>query len=100
MATTKLSGTPVRADHCTAPLPPAAAAALRSLEFRLTVDPAIVRAVTRYEAASLRATELAKVAASGRMSDMDADSLAAAEDLMAASLATLAEAGALYLVAS
>lgn len=82
----------------TAPLPLSAESALRRLELRLTVPPAIVRAVTDYETAAVHAADLAAVAETGRMSDLDADSLAAAEDLMAASRATLAAASQLHLV--
>ncbi|WP_265560822.1 hypothetical protein [Streptomyces hygroscopicus] len=82
----------------TAPLPPAAVLALRSLELRLSVPAAVVRAVTEYETAAVHARQLAAVAESGGMSDLDADSLAVAEDLMAASRATLAQAGRLDLI--
>ncbi|MFB7500060.1 hypothetical protein ACFC09_36175 [Streptomyces sp. NPDC056161] len=79
-------------------LPPAALRAMRSLELRLTFPPQVVEAVARYEAAAVHARDLAAVAASGRMSDLDADSLAAAEDLMADARATLASAGQLRLI--
>lgn len=46
----------------------------------------------------MHARQLAAVAESGGMSDLDADSLAVAEDLMAASRATLAAAGQLHLI--
>ncbi|MCW7941651.1 hypothetical protein AAW14_06295 [Streptomyces hygroscopicus] len=72
--------------------------ALRSLELRLSVPAAVVRAVTEYETAAVHARQLAAVAESGGMSDLDADSLAVAEDLMAASRATLAQAGRLDLI--
>lgn len=88
-------------DHAaTEPLSPAAAGAVRRLELALahSIPAAVVRAVTQYEAAAVHARELAEVAASGRMTDLDADSLAAAEDLMAASRATLATAGQLHLI--
>lgn len=82
----------------TAPLPPAAAAALARLE-RSSIAPAVVRAVTVYEVASVRAMVLAGFAETGFMSDLDADSLAHAEDLMAGSRAILADAGQLHLLA-
>lgn len=82
----------------TAPLPLAAVSAMRRLELRLSVPAAVVRAVTKYETAAEQARRLAGVAASGRMSDLDADSLAAAEDVMSAARATLAAAGQLHLV--
>jgi len=101
MATRELTGAPERAEHMvTEPLSPAAAAAVRRLELALSlpVAPNVVRAVTQYEAAAVHAQELAALAASGRMSDLDADSLAAAEDLMAASRVALAAAGQLHLI--
>lgn len=55
-------------------------------------------AVTEYETAAMHAAQLAAVAESGRMTDLDADSLAAAEDLMAAAQARLADAGRLDLL--
>ena len=55
-------------------------------------------AVTQYETAAVHVVQLAALAAGGQMSDLDADSLAAAEDLMAAAWATLAKAGRLDLI--
>jgi hypothetical protein len=81
----------------TAPLPLAARAALARLEARLA-SPAVVRAVTVYETAATHAADLAAVAVSGRMTDLDADSLAAAEDMMAGSRAALTAAGLLHLI--
>lgn len=78
----------------TAPLPPPAAEALAAL---LPHFP-LVQAVAEYETAAEHARHLAAIAASGRMSDLDADSLAAAEDLMAGARATLAAAGRLDLI--
>jgi hypothetical protein len=98
---TQIVPAPQRADHpasrLTAPLPPAAVSAMRSLERRLAT-PAVVRAVTVYETAAVHAEYLGNVALSGRMSDLDAESLAVAEELMAGSRATLAAAGMLHLV--
>ncbi|MEU6365737.1 hypothetical protein ABZ876_08270 [Streptomyces sp. NPDC046931] len=78
----------------TASLPPAARTAMRRLELALTpsIPAVVIRAVTQYETAAVHAKELAAVAASGQMTDLDADSLAATEDLMAASKDTLAAA--------
>jgi hypothetical protein len=84
-------------DTPTAPLSPAAAAALARLE-RTSIAPAVVGAVTVYERAALHAVELSDLAAIGVLSDLDADSLAHAEDLMAGARATLAEAGRLDLI--
>jgi hypothetical protein len=89
--------TATRTARLTAPLPPAAVSAMRSLERRLAT-PAVVRAVTVYETAAVHAAELSNVAWTGNMSGLDADSLAAAEDLMAGSRATLAAAGMLHLI--
>jgi hypothetical protein len=98
LATTDLIGALRRIDRAvdetTAPLPPAAVAALARAESRLPV----VRAVTQYETAAVHAVQLAALAASGRMSDLDAESLAVAEDLMAAARKTLADAGRLDLI--
>jgi hypothetical protein len=63
-----------------------------------TLTPAVVRAVTVYETAAVHAEYLGNVALSGRMSDLDAESLAVAEELKAGSRATLAAAGMLHLV--
>ncbi|WP_333743527.1 hypothetical protein [Streptomyces ardesiacus] len=78
----------------TAPLPPEAAAALA----RALPHFPIVRAVAEYETAAVHAAQLAGLAESGRMSDLDARSLADAEDVMAAARTVLAEAGRLDLV--
>jgi hypothetical protein len=78
----------------TAPLPPAAIEALASLEASFP----IIRAVTQYETAAVRAAQLAALAESGRMTDLDAKSLAHAEDLMADAHARLSEAGCLDLI--
>ncbi|MYU20793.1 hypothetical protein [Streptomyces sp. SID8352] len=58
----------------------------------------LIQAATRYETAARRAAELAGLAKSGRLSDLDADSLAAAEDLMASAHTTLDQAGRLDLI--
>ncbi|MFF8589993.1 hypothetical protein ACF061_00895 [Streptomyces sp. NPDC015220] len=106
MATTDLIGTPVRAEHpatapvLTEPASPAAVAAMRRLGWALALpmNPDVVRAVTEYEVAAEHARDLAAVAASGRMTDLDADSLAAAVDLMAGARAVLADADLLDLI--
>lgn len=79
----------------TAPLPPAAVKALARIEAQFP----LIRAVTQYETAAVRAVQLAALAESGRMTDLDAKSLAHAEDLMADAHARLAEAGMLHLLA-
>jgi hypothetical protein len=65
---------------------------------RTSIAPAVVGAVTVYERAALHAVELSDLAAIGVLSDLDADSLAHAEDLMAGARAVLAEAGRLDLI--
>lgn len=101
MATRELTGAHERADHAvdtsTAPLPPAAAEALARLEHS-SVAPVIVEAVTRYETAALHVIELSDLALRGDLSDLDADSLAHAEDLKLGARAKLANAGRLDLV--
>lgn len=96
MATTDLIGAPKCADHPggTAPIPASAAVLLDGLlaEFRL------VRAVAQYETAAEHRAQLASLAESGRMTDLDADSLAAAEDIMTAARHVLADAGRLDLI--
>lgn len=62
------------------------------------VSLAVAEAVTRYETASVCAVQLAARAESGGLSDLDADSLAHAEDVMAGAKAVLAEAGMLHLL--
>lgn len=77
-----------------APLPPAAA----ELASRIELHFPLVQAVAQYETAAVHAVQLAALAESGRMSDLDADSLAHAEELMAGARATLASAGRLDLI--
>ena len=81
----------------TAPLPPAAADAMRRLELALAA-PAVVRAVTRYEIASARTAELSAAMDTRHLSGAEFDSLALAQDVMAESQATLAAAGQLHLI--
>jgi hypothetical protein len=78
----------------TAPLPPAAAEALAKLAPHFPV----VQAVTVYETAAVKAVQLAALAETGKLSDLDADSLAHAEDLMAGARQTIADAGMLDLI--
>lgn len=96
MATTDLIGAQTRTDHTgdTAPLPASALPALTRLESAFPV----VRAATVYETASVHAVQLAALAEADRLSDLDADSLAHAEELMAGARATLAAAGRLDLI--
>lgn len=95
MATKNSTGTPERADHAgTEPLP----AADSALASRIAAHFPLVEAVAVYETASVHVVQLAALAESGRLSDLDADSLAHAEDLMAGALATIAQAGRLDLV--
>ncbi|WP_432053702.1 hypothetical protein [Streptomyces sp. bgisy022] len=93
---TQIVQAPTSADHPgdTAPLTPAAAALLDGL---LAQFP-LVRAVAQYETAAERVTQLAPLAESGQMSDLDADSLAAAGDIMAAARTVLEAAGRLDLI--
>jgi len=78
----------------TAPLPPAAAEALAHA---LPHFP-LVQAVVEYETAAVHAAQLAAVAETGRMTDLDARSLADAEDVMAAAYTVLHTAGRLDLI--
>ena len=75
-------------------LPPESAAALA----RVLPHFPLVQAVAEYETAAVHAAQLAGLAESGRMSDLDARSLADAEDVMAAARTVLAEAGQLDLI--
>jgi hypothetical protein len=95
---TAITQLPTETPTPTAPLSPDARDAMRRLELRLTVPAAVVRAVTQYELAALRAGALAGEAARGVLSDLDADSLAHAEDLKLGARAALAKAGRLDLV--
>jgi hypothetical protein len=95
VATTKLIPASERADQAgAAPLPPAAAEALAKLESRFP----LIQAVTVYETAAVQVVQLAALAEADKLSDLDADSLAHAEDLMAGARKTLADAGRLDLI--
>ncbi|EFE65806.1 predicted protein [Streptomyces viridosporus ATCC 14672] len=96
MATTDLIGALERTDRegDTAPLPADAAALLD----RLQAEFPLVRAVAQYETAAVKAVQLAALAEADKMTDLDADSLAAAEDVMAAAREVLAAAGRLDLI--
>ncbi|MFJ9420726.1 hypothetical protein [Streptomyces sp. NPDC101249] len=76
---TQIVQAPPSAVSTTEPLPPAAAAAAAKLTARFPR----LDAAESYESAAVRAVQLAAVAETGHMSDLDADSLAHAEDLMA-----------------
>ncbi|WP_432130586.1 hypothetical protein [Streptomyces tendae] len=92
---TQIVPAPERAENAgTAPLPPKAASALAHA---LPHFP-IVRAVAEYETAAVHAAQLAGLAESGRMSDLNARSLADAEDVMAAAYTVLKNAGQLHLI--
>lgn len=98
MASVDSTGTLSRPDHPgfrpTAPLPAPAVDAVS----RIAVHFPVIEAVAVYETASVHVVQLAALAESGRLSDLDADSLAHAEDLMAGAKATLAKAGRLDLI--
>lgn len=93
--------TPLSVSRPTAPLPTLAAEALARLELRLA-PAGVAAAVVTYRKAALRVAalgELADLADAGiELSDMHADDLAHAEDLMAGARATLAKAGRLDLI--
>jgi hypothetical protein len=93
---TEIVQAPTSADHAgdTAPLPAAALSALARLHAAFPV----VQAVTVYETAAEHAAQLAARAETGHMSDLDADDLAHAEELMAGARATLHAAGRLDLI--
>lgn len=80
----------------TAPLPPAAEAALHRLE-RAFLPLPLIRAVTRYEIAAARYDEL--IARSAHtLSPAEFDSFQAAEQTLAESLGVLADARMLHLI--
>lgn len=81
----------------TEPLSPVALAAMHRIELALA-SPEIVRAVTRYEVASARTAELSTAMDSRNLSGAEFDSLILAQDVMAASQATLSAAGRLDLI--
>lgn len=91
MATKNSTATPARADHPTAPLSPAASAAVSRLE-RAFLPLHVVRAVTRYETAALRYDELIARPAS-QLSPAEFDAIGAAQQTMANEFGRLAEAG-------
>lgn len=94
---TQIVQAPTGAESITAPLPQPALDAMRRLELALAA-PEVVRAVTRYEVASARTAELSTAMDSRHLSGAEFDSLALAQDTMAASIAILAAAGQLHLV--
>lgn len=89
--------TPTRAPYPTAPLGPIATRLLARLEHAFP-HLAIVQAVTLHETAAVHAAQLAHEAAAGSLTDLEADDLAHAEDLMAGARTTLAQAGRLDLI--
>ncbi len=101
MATTDLSGALGRTQTArpTAPLPPAALDALRSLELKLTLPADIVRAVTRFETASVRSAELGEIMNSRDLTVAEFNALDDCTKTIAASVATLQAAGRLDLIA-
>lgn len=78
----------------TAPLPLAAIETLARIESHFP----LIQAVTVYETAAVHAVQLAALAEVDKLSDLDADSLAHAEDLMAGARQALAKAGRLDLI--
>jgi hypothetical protein len=95
MADMHSTSTLTRADHTgTAPLTPDAADALARAESRFP----LIRAVAQYETAALHAVQFAALAEAGKLTDLDADSLAAAEAMKDAARAVLAKAGRLDLI--
>jgi hypothetical protein len=98
---TTATPTPLSLSRPSAPLPSAALVAARLLDLRQCFPKPVVDAVAVYEAAGLRATELAARAVSVEgppLSDLDADDLVHAEDLMAGARAVLADVGFLHVV--
>lgn len=80
MATTDLSGAQTRTDNAAdEPLPEYLAAAVDKLGTRVQR----YQAASRYNTAASHAVQLAALAETGRMSDLDADDLAHSMDLMA-----------------
>lgn len=96
MTSTTASPAPELADRTgnTAPLAQSDA----ELASRIEAHFPLIQAVAQYETAAVHAVQLAALAESGGMTDLDADSLAHAEELMAGARATLADAGRLDLI--
>jgi hypothetical protein len=87
------------AERTTAPLPPAARDAMRRLELAFLPMPLpVVRAVARYEAATVRYDELIAKPASS-LTPAEFTSIGAAQQVIAEASAELAEAGRLDLIA-
>jgi hypothetical protein len=86
--------TTVETPTRTAPLTPAAVEALARLQSEFP----LIRAVAQDETAAEHAVQLAALAEAGRLTDLDADSLAAAEAMKDAARAQLADAGRLDLI--
>ncbi|MER6534337.1 hypothetical protein ABT215_11100 [Streptomyces sp900105755] len=80
MANTDLSGVQTRTDNAAdEPLPAYLSAAADKLAARFPH----LQAASRFQTAATHAVQLAALAETGAMSDLDADDLAHAEDLMA-----------------
>jgi hypothetical protein len=94
LATTDLIGAHERTR--TAPLPPAAEAALHGLD-RAFLPLPLIRAVTRYEIAAARYDELIARPAS-TLSPAEFDSIGVAQQTLAETFGVLAEAGRLDLI--
>ncbi|MET9150030.1 hypothetical protein ABZX82_01925 [Streptomyces griseoflavus] len=96
MATTDLIGAPERTDRegDTAPLPAGALLVLSRLEAAFP----LIQAVAQYETAAVHRAQFAALAEADKLTDLDADSLAHAEELMDGARATLAAAGRLDLI--
>ncbi|MEU1043923.1 hypothetical protein ABZ400_02050 [Streptomyces sp. NPDC005897] len=92
-----LTGALERTEHNPAQTAPLSPKAVEALAHALPHFP-LVQAVAEYETAAVHAAQLAGLAESGRMSDLDARSLADAEDVMAAARSVLAKAGQLDLI--
>ncbi|MEV4784043.1 hypothetical protein AB0K53_01065 [Streptomyces tuirus] len=99
MTSTTINPAPERAEHTgiTAPLPPAAAAALARLELRMFA-PEVLPAVARYQVGSLRTAQLSDWLYRYGLSDADFESLEFWQDAMREARATLADAGRLDLI--
>ena len=82
----------------TAPLPPAAEAALHRLELALSLPAEVVRAVTRFEVASARTAELSAAMDERDLTPAEFDALDFAQDTMRQARAALAAAGRLDLI--
>jgi hypothetical protein len=85
------------APYPTAPLPPAALAALVRLELRVTA-PGAIEAAARYGVASFRTAQLSRWMDTRNLSDAEFDDFEFAQDAMRESRQLLAAAGLLHLI--